>query len=218
MRRLLRRRALIVALICELEDQDIIYLKNIVITLFLIGSSSVTELRRLAQEQKQYNDLIVTDMRDSYDNLVAKVYVLMKFYLDHCDHVKYLMKIDDDVVVHFDRLLKAFHWHRRNEEALFCKKWSDSIPRRNPNSKWFVPKERYAYDLYPPYCDGSIYLMGRKAVQKILREARISDEFPMEVKLLLQIMTNPNIEEILVFTTGMMINLLSKMLQDRLTL
>ncbi|WKY10354.1 hypothetical protein Q1695_002589 [Nippostrongylus brasiliensis] len=90
------------------------------------------------------------------------------------------MKIDDDVVVHFDRLLKAFHWHRRNEEALFCKKWSDSIPRRNPNSKWFVPKERYAYDLYPPYCDGSIYLMGRKAVQKILIEARISDEFPME--------------------------------------
>ena len=47
------------------------------------------------------------------------------------------------------------------------------VPRRNDTDKWYVTKEEYSRDEYPPYCAGPIYVTKIKTMRKIL--ARVED-------------------------------------------
>ncbi|EPB70029.1 hypothetical protein ANCCEY_10881 [Ancylostoma ceylanicum] len=80
---------------------------------------AISELERLAEEQQVSSDLIVTDIIESYRNLLLKarlylkpitsnsinVHVMLMFFQEHCPGVKYLIKVDDDVAVVMDRML-----------------------------------------------------------------------------------------------------------------
>lgn len=156
-------------------------LTNRVSAFFLVGQPTSESIwRKLEEEQKMHHDLIVTDFKEVYGGLVIKVNILIQFYLKYCSNAKFLLKLDDDMVVHLDRMLTFSSQSRHGENTVSGIVWDDSRPFRHPNHKWYIPKELFPGDVYPPYCDGPLYLMGREAAQRIVEQARRHNPFPME--------------------------------------
>ncbi|KAL6743031.1 hypothetical protein Aduo_016118 [Ancylostoma duodenale] len=144
--------------------------KNGTVVVFFILSSPKfnSELEELAEEQRVFNDLIVTDVIESYRNLLLKVHVMLMFFQQHCSGVKYLMKVDDDVAVVLDRMLNRWNEDKLSEHAVYCHLWNTYGPVRFPLSKWYVAPSTWPKESYPNYCDGPLYVVGRMAVRSLL--------------------------------------------------
>ncbi|PAV58490.1 hypothetical protein WR25_17097 [Diploscapter pachys] len=136
---------------------------------FILSRPNEEQWKRLRNEIGQYDDLIITDLEESYDNLIYKVYAAMDFFRAWCPKVKFLLKIDDDVVISIDRML--YFLERESvmaEKSIRCKVWMKAKPKREKDSKWFVPKSVWNKQYFPNYCNGPVYLMSRNAVDAIL--------------------------------------------------
>lgn len=152
-----------------------------VLVFFLLSAPlSIHELYVLRKEQKKHNDLIVTDLPETYENLVFKVYASMVFHQQYCPMARFLMKVDDDVVVHLDRMLELWTVDDSANMSLFCQVWPRSFPKRNPKSKWFVSAQMWPERHFPPYCNGPMYVMGKTAGQSIIDLTQIFPPMTIE--------------------------------------
>ncbi|VDM97212.1 unnamed protein product [Thelazia callipaeda] len=156
--------------------------RKIAVIYFIVGIIPDTILmEKVLQESKIYDDLVVTSIRDSYDNLTFKVqfikkgkvyvilvYAAMHFKQAYCKDVPYYIKVDDDVVLDLDRL----HYHKmiisnlsyiygsiRRSEHVIRQKWN----------KYHMPNNRYPLNFYPSHAIGMMYILPAKAFWKIWR-------------------------------------------------
>ncbi|VDL68208.1 unnamed protein product [Nippostrongylus brasiliensis] len=146
------------------------------LVLFILSSPKFEHERRaLLQEQLLYNDLIVTDIHETYRNLILKV-------IFHFQKAEFLLKVDDDVTVLLDTMQK--HWNKNalGSDVVYCKLWNTHGPIRNRLSKWYIPLSIWSDSLYPSYCDGPLYLLGREAANRIAQNAANFRPFPFEVR------------------------------------
>ncbi|XGW02104.1 hypothetical protein V3C99_014280 [Haemonchus contortus] len=155
---------------------------GLVAVFFIVGAPKTAwRMSKLVKEQQSYGDLIVTDIEESYENLVFKVNAAMRFFLTCCYRTGFMMKIDDDVIISFDRMLEHWIEAERDKNKIYCQVWSGISPDRDPTRKWHIPYELYQEEKYPNYCDGPIYLIGRSALCEILSSAeRCYEPFPLE--------------------------------------
>jgi hypothetical protein len=89
--------------------------------------------------------------------------------------VKYVLKLDDDVFVHINALLKFLKQElsqKRVRHSILC----DTIPtlkvKRSWRSKWRVLPKEYRNKEYPSYCAGWAILYTRDTVFLLYREAQ----------------------------------------------
>lgn len=61
---------------------------------------------------------------------------MMNFFLKHCSKSASLIKTDDDVSIHLDRMLEK--WKHLDDSKIFCRLWRGHEPLRDPASKWYV--------------------------------------------------------------------------------
>ncbi|WKY10362.1 hypothetical protein Q1695_002593 [Nippostrongylus brasiliensis] len=141
------------------------------------GSS---EMDKVLQEQYEYRDIIVTDLVDSYENLVQKVHVCLTFHFRFCSAVPFLLKVDDDVVVHSDRLLSSWIWDFQSHTRLYCSIHNKTSPIRDPFNKWYVSKHAWPLKYYPTYCNGPLYVLGNATSKKIAQVSQHFTPFAME--------------------------------------
>ncbi|EYB84941.1 hypothetical protein Y032_0307g2038 [Ancylostoma ceylanicum] len=157
-------------------------IKNGLVVVFFIlsATNSDNELLAVQREQKLYGDIIMSDLVESYDNLVHKVHACMSFFTNYCREASFLMKADDDVAIHFDRLLDSFQVNSDSEEKLFCSILNNTEPIRVLNDKWYVSESRWPLKFYPNYCNGPFYIIGREAVKRISKQSLRFPVFTME--------------------------------------
>ncbi len=60
----------------------------------------------LENEKQLYDDLILTNSIDSYDNLTLKTMATLEWIDTYCNKSKYILKTDDDMFIHVPNLLK----------------------------------------------------------------------------------------------------------------
>ena len=87
-----------------------------------------------------------------------------------CPTAKYVLKTDDDVFVdtfHLPHFLNRYRFDRKSN-FLLCFVLKGYTPWRHKTGKWYVTKEEYAADEYPPYCAGPVYLTKIKTMKRIL--------------------------------------------------
>ena len=53
----------------------------------------------LQKESSINDDLLQKPFRDSYKTLTTKTLEILRWYLEYCDHVPYLLKTDDDMYI-----------------------------------------------------------------------------------------------------------------------
>ena len=68
---------------------------------------------------------------------------------------------------HLPRFLKT-HEFEDKQDFFLCMVLKGYVPRRNVEDKWFVTREDFSGDEYPPYCAGPVYVTKIKTMRKIL--------------------------------------------------
>lgn len=154
---------------------------NGTVTRFLIADahepqlpSTMNEQSQLEQEQLLYKDLIFQHgIEDSYANLHLKWLAGLHWQQAFCPQTQWLMKTDDDTIVHLPRLN---HWmeqkfHKeleQNAAAYFGHVIAGVGPIREKGHKWYVPESAYPGKWYPTYMQGATYIATEHAISSII--------------------------------------------------
>ncbi|KAJ1173248.1 hypothetical protein NDU88_005086 [Pleurodeles waltl] len=154
--------------------------------LFLVGMEPLytTPLQQALQEESLvFQDILQQDFVDSYRNLTVKTMMGMEWVAKYCPTASYVLKIDTDVFLNVDFLVNDL---LRPKDPTRTNYFTGRIlnntgPIRNKAyKKWYIPKEFYPGDKYPPYCAGPSYLFSGDVATKIYNVAQLIPAFPME--------------------------------------
>uniref|UniRef100_A0A915DV51 Hexosyltransferase n=1 Tax=Ditylenchus dipsaci TaxID=166011 RepID=A0A915DV51_9BILA len=129
---------------------------NVVFKFVLGRTNDAVITNLLAEEQKQFNDLILYDIEDTYENLYLKVHAAFNWQQTFCNSTKYVLKADDDTIVDLNRLQywiknKFDGYQTKNPSIIFGSVWRRGRPIRNKNHRWYVSREVYPKLSYNRY-------------------------------------------------------------------
>ncbi|XP_074020134.1 N-acetyllactosaminide beta-1,3-N-acetylglucosaminyltransferase 3 [Numenius arquata] len=153
---------------------------------FLVGvtpnardAKKLNPLLRL--EQQEHGDMLQWDFKDTFFNLTLKQVLFHAWLEEHCPSVRFVFNGDDDVFVNTDNVIRFAKATRGSEEHLMVGHiLIHTGPIRSQRSKYFIPKQLMASNLYPPYCGGGGMLMSGFTARVIAREARDIKLFPID--------------------------------------
>ena len=131
---------------------------------FLTGLSPSDKVNKnLRIESEIYGDIVQADFADTYRNLTIKTMMGLKWVSQYCNNTRFVLKVDDDVVVNTHFLLKYLKGlARANSQlshSLICRIVKYPIVIRNESSKFYIRYDEYSEKFYPRYCDGPAYMM-----------------------------------------------------------
>lgn len=140
---------------------------------FLLGlapKDKYTTQNAVVDESRKFNDLVQGNFLESYRNLTYKHVMGHKWVAERCENAKYVIKMDDDIVVDLYKLrgvLLDFKWSNENVMAGYVLK--NMKPIREPHNKWFVRSEEYGAAIYPVFLSGWLYITTPRISQSIFQ-------------------------------------------------
>nr|XP_030116065.2 beta-1,3-galactosyltransferase 2-like [Taeniopygia guttata] len=152
-----------------------------VLRLFLLGLHPVfsAELRPVLQEEDAlHGDLLQQDFLDTYNNLTLKTLMGLEWVSRFCPNASYVMKADHDVFLNLEYLAGLLRPPRSDFLTGYVYRWTG--PLRNRAYKWFVPREVYPNDTYPPYCGGPAYVLSGDLALRVFGVAQTLPVINME--------------------------------------
>ncbi|XP_070541732.1 uncharacterized protein [Ptychodera flava] len=152
-----------------------------IVQLFLIGKTFDTQLDAdVLQESRTHEDVIVVDIRDSYENMTLKTVMMLKWTSLYCTNAKYILKADDDVFVNLHDLVVTLIDQPISRFVLAYvhkKTW----PLRDRKHKWYVSEDEWPLnEPYPPYPNGPAYVMSYDVATKIYSSSYTTELFRFE--------------------------------------
>ncbi|XP_053369027.1 beta-1,3-galactosyltransferase 1-like [Clarias gariepinus] len=145
---------------------------KVVSLFFLLGQPGRKEMQqKILQESEEHHDIIQSDFLDSYKNLTIKTIVIMKWLATYCQNATYAMKIDSDMFLNVNSLINMLLRAPRENymTGLVAKR---AAVLRDPSSKWYLPKDVFPADFYPPYALGLGYVMSSDLPNKLIEGAK----------------------------------------------
>ena len=131
-------------------------------------------------EAEDNNDIILEDFHDTYLNLTLKTTFLLKWVAASCGDAKFVFKVDDDVFVNPERLwssLESSHLYSvmvnmpenrvtgtgdkykpTNIDYALIGHVMNTVPIRDPQSKWYLPPTFYPLNIFPSFLSGTGYI------------------------------------------------------------
>ena len=144
--------------------------------IFLLGRTQAIEIQ---QEAAVYNDILVLNMTDNYDNLVIKVFSGLLWSIIHMNP-RFILKADDDVYVRIPYLITWLENY--GSEKLYGGHVIPDGARVNRSVTWKnrVLKDCLAEDVYPAYCSGPFYVISSNILPSVFESVRKWTAFPAE--------------------------------------
>ncbi|XP_027489163.1 beta-1,3-galactosyltransferase 2-like, partial [Corapipo altera] len=153
-----------------------------VLRLFLLGAHPVFDaaLRPVLREEDElHGDLLQQDFLDTYNNLTLKTLMGLEWVSRFCPNATYVMKADTDVFLNLGFLVRRLLLPPKRDFATGYV-YRDTGPLRSPAYKWFVPREVYPNDTYPPYCGGPGYVLSGDVALRVFAAAQTVPPINME--------------------------------------
>lgn len=140
-------------------------------TIFIVGRSKNGKVwKRVQKEAEEFGDLILLPFIDSYKNLTLKHLLGIRWIINYCPLVSYVLKADDDTFVDTKRLFTIANQflgeNSGSKDFLVCHVIPDgTTPKRS--GKWMVTREEYPYNEFPEYCSGLAYFARLSTLKQI---------------------------------------------------
>ncbi|XP_023337856.1 beta-1,3-galactosyltransferase 5 [Eurytemora carolleeae] len=150
------------------------YLRNIlqesgfsVQMLFVVGKNVYT--RSLSDEIQEYKDIMMLDIKESYENLVYKTLSGLKFF--ETSNLDFVIKMDDDLTINLQELIRTVQSIPRNTQNIHCyplhnikrSRFTDYCPK-----KFHISAEQWPQSGMPSYCLGWVYIIEPTIVTRLL--------------------------------------------------
>ena len=125
---------------------------------FIVGDAHNTTINlRLVEEFKLYGDIVQEDFIDTYNNLTIKTIAAMKWGSLFCNSAKFMLKIDDDLIVNSHALMPYVEsYDKPLKKTILCLINYKSNVIRDPSSKFYVTKKMFNEEFYQTYCNGNL--------------------------------------------------------------
>ncbi|XP_071083722.1 beta-1,3-galactosyltransferase 5-like [Haliotis cracherodii] len=139
---------------------------SVLTVVFFVGQTDNASLQtEVKRESQKYQDMVQGNFIDSYHNLTHKHIMGYHWVLSHCKNVKYVIKMDDDVVIHVANVLRYLLSNPVPEGNIMCFVVPGS--RKRITGKWAVSKKEYPFVRYPPYCAGFAYMTTLSVIRNL---------------------------------------------------
>ena len=138
---------------------------------------------KLVQEANIYKDIVVADFGEDYRNLSYKGIAAIHFIYNYCKNVRYVIKVDDDVIVNTPAVMNKLHHEYAAANftiwgALFHK--NRVLHCETVISKWCVSMKEYDKFFYPSYMVGVGYAFLWDIVPYIHKSSMEIPPFPID--------------------------------------
>jgi len=127
----------------------------------------------IKNEKRLYDDLVIANFVDSYDNLTLKTMATLEWVDTYCNISEYVLKTDDDMFINVPNLLKfidrieAEDKKRPKLYGRLARKWK---PVRNKRSKYYISFQQYKKTVYPDFNTGPAYLFSTRIVRPLFEK------------------------------------------------
>lgn len=141
---------------------------------FVVGSAEGEVGRAVFREAMEEGDLIVSQVKDSYENLSLKTISALDWVVQLCPDAEFVLKVDDDMFVQVERLLelvRSLLQEGKSQKLVLGNISRGWRPVRNPQSKYYITEAQYEGEHYPDFATGPSYLVSRAAVIPMVEEA-----------------------------------------------
>ena len=99
-----------------------------------IGSDFIHEIKT---ENDLFKDMLIPDVEDNYHTVGLKLMASFNWLKNlRNSNLKWIIKLDDDVIINFGMLQKYITKRRFRKKAIHCSYASMAETKRNVNSKW----------------------------------------------------------------------------------
>lgn len=122
-------------------------------------SKNETINKLVRNEFDQHKDIIQRDSIDFYHDLTNKALISFKWSSIYCKNSKFIMRINDDIVINTKSLVKYLGNNTTYLKSIFGNLYENIRVDRNPKSKFFITYDIYPFNTYYPYCEGSAYIL-----------------------------------------------------------
>ncbi|KAJ0244405.1 Hydroxyproline O-galactosyltransferase GALT3 [Hirschfeldia incana] len=141
---------------------------------FLIGLHTNEQVNlEMWREAKAYGDIQFMPFVDYYGLLSLKT-VALCILGTKVIPAKYIMKTDDDAFIRIDELLLSLK-DKPSSALLYGLISFDSSPDREQGSKWYICKEEWPLDSYPPWAHGPGYIITQDIAKFVVKGHRERD-------------------------------------------
>ncbi|XP_022110887.1 beta-1,3-galactosyltransferase 1-like [Acanthaster planci] len=153
-----------------------------IVTLFLLGKGTTSHLlKKVSAESVEHHDLLMEDFVDSYKNLTLKTMMAMKWASTHCPQASFVMKTDDDMFVSYRNLLDYLAATAAPGTGFALGRvLKGESPYRDPKSKYYVSRELYPSDVYPPWLSGGGFVLSGDMPGRIYAVSLDTKYLPLE--------------------------------------
>ena len=140
-----------------------------IIYVFILGATNSSQLQNhLNEEFENYHDLVQSNFIDHYQNLTYKHVASLRWAIEYCYHVDFIIKIDDDAYLNLYTVIESLINYKnhlitdqnilRAKNLLACSVFpSNTKPKRH--GKWSLSLESYPDKTFPSYCSGVGYVI-----------------------------------------------------------
>ena len=143
---------------------------------FVLGRAPSPEQNAIvAQEQKLHGDILQINTNETYENLVYKTLIGLRYARDFCSNAKYVMKVDDDILINLPLITSLLHHmdmigsaekvigHCYFTAHVVRMGWLPqnltSSSKIDHTNSWKVPCDVYPFQFYPDYTSGHGYII-----------------------------------------------------------
>ena len=136
---------------------------------FMLGADSDPLWNSYAGlESRVHNDIVQGDFQDSYINMTLKSLLGLRWVYEECPKARYMLKIDDDMVVNFPRLVSLLQAAPFTRSILGPLNPGSTVER---GGLWGVPENVFPFPTWPMYASGAAYVISADIVKELYTTA-----------------------------------------------
>ena len=131
-------------------------------------------------ESQIHRDILRVNLTESYRGLINKVLLTFEWVTDLDTKPRFIVKADHDIYVKIPELAT---WLLNTPTSM--KVYAGFVNRnthviRVIQSPWYVSKEDYSEEFFPPYCGGPFYIFSQKLFLHVMNASKVIKPFAVE--------------------------------------
>ena len=133
-------------------------------------------------ESQIHRDILRVNLTESYRVMINKVLLTLEWVANLDTKPRFIAKANHDIYVKIPELMT---WLENLNTSTSTKVYAGLAVRnarivRAIESPWYVSKEDYSEEFYPPYCRGPFYIFSRNLFLDVVNASKVTKPFPVE--------------------------------------